>query len=305
MSLVQLVDDLLVSYNMAKKPSNPQKLIFEGLKGYDIYNPTAPFEYNGKTIIIGRVERRELEISQAVFFDRQIDGSYVELGGVKRYNLQDPFITKIGSNWVFGGTETFAHPDNPKNLWWRTKFYTGKDLYSLEPLTYGPNGMKDIRLVELLDSKIGVFTRPQGDIGGRGKIGFTVIDKLADLTMEVINNAELLNQFSEEEWGGVNQPILLKDGTVGVLGHIAKFTADGARHYYAMVFKLNPNDISYTPMKIIATRNDFLDGPAKRNDLIDVIFCAGLVLDKEHVTLYAGVSDVEVQCVQIDNPFDM
>lgn len=242
---------------MEKRTSNPKKVIFQGFEGYDVYNPTAPFEYNGKTLIIGRVERRDLEISQAVFFERQKGDTYVELAGMKRYNLQDPFIAKIGSIWVFGGTEIFAHPDNPKNLWWRTKFFSGEDLFFLEPLTYGPIGMKDIRLVELADTKIGVFTRPQGDIGGRGKIGFTIIDKLADLLVEVINNAEILNQFGEEEWGGVNQPLLLENGTVGVLGHAAKITADGARHYYSMAFTLNPEDMRYLPMKIIATRNNF------------------------------------------------
>lgn len=303
MNTVQYVDDLLVSYNLENRTSNPQKVSFKGVEGYDVYNPTAPFEFNGKTLMIGRVERRDSEISQAVFFERQKDNTYVELEGMKRYDLQDPFITKLGSTWVFGGTETFAHPDNPKNLWWRTKFYSGEDLFSLEPLTYGPNGMKDIRVVELEDSRVGVFTRPQGEIGGRGKIGFTIIDRLTDLSVQVINQAKLLNQFDEEEWGGVNQPLLLENGTIGVLGHIAKFTADGARHYYSMAFTLDPVDISCSPMKIIATRNDFLDGPAKREDLIDVLFSAGLVVNGEHATLYAGVSDVEVQSIQIDNPF--
>jgi hypothetical protein len=51
----------------------------------------------------------------------------------------------------------------------------------------GPQWMKDIRLVELADRRIGVFTRPKGEyFGGQAEIGFTIIDNLDDLTPEVI-----------------------------------------------------------------------------------------------------------------------
>lgn len=300
---IQYCEDLLSNYNNENRALYPRKIKFKGVEGYDVYNPTVPFDYNGRTLMIGRVEKRDSEKSQAVFFERLKDDTYAEVARMRRYDLQDPFITKIGSMWVFGGVETFAHPDNPNNLWWRTKFYAGDDLFNLKTLTYGPNGMKDIRLVELANGKVGVFTRPQGDVGGRGKIGFTIIDKLEDLCVEVIQRAKLLRQFDDEEWGGVNQPLLLDNGNIGVIGHIAKFSNDGARHYYSIAFTLNPVDGSYSPMKIIAARKDFLDGEAKRDDLVDVLFSAGIVEENEIIRLYVGVSDIEVQSIQIDNPF--
>ena len=40
----------------------------------------------------------------------------------------------------------------------------------------GPPKMKDIRFLQLLDGRILVLTRPQGERGGRGRIGFCVVD---------------------------------------------------------------------------------------------------------------------------------
>lgn len=222
---------------------------------------------------------------------------------MKRYALQDPFITKIGNDWVFGGTQIFEHPDNKGNLWWQTQFYYGEDLFALTPLTTGPKGMKDIRLVGLSDGRIGVFTRPQGLDGGRGTIGFNVVESLRALTPERMLEAELLNQFDDTEWGGANELWLLDNNQIGVLGHIAKFSEDQSRHYYPMAFILDPITVTCTPMKIIATRKDFLSGPSKRKDLEDVLFSAGIVIEGDHTKLYAGVSDAEVQCIDIKNPF--
>ena len=93
--------------------------------------------------------------------------------------------------------------------------------------------MKDLRLVELQDGSIGVFTRPQGEKGGRGKIGFTRVASLEELSIDQINKAPLLEgQFVDEEWGGCNEIHLLPNGILGVLGHIACFDEQGDRHYY-------------------------------------------------------------------------
>lgn len=116
-----------------------------------------------------------------------------------------------------------------------------------------------------------------GERGGRGQIGFTVIDSLEELNEQTLVEAEILqHQFVQEEWGGANEAHLLSNGHVGVLGHIACFDPLGKKHYYAMVFSLNPDTFETTPLKIIAARSDFPVGPGKRPDLQDVIF-SGLV----------------------------
>ncbi len=302
---IKLVDDLLKEYRKDKCCKEPEKLIFEEVYGYDVYNPTSVFNYNGKNVICARVEKRDSEHSQAIFFYEKEKNHFYPLENIKRFELQDPYITKIGEYYIFGGTEIFPHPDDNTKLWWHAKFYYGTSLEDLKELVTGPKGMKDIRIVELKDKTIGVFSRPQGEKGGRGKIGFTTVPNIFALNGDIIQDAPLLNQFDDLEWGGVNEPTLLEDGRIGVLGHIAKFTGNDIRHYYPMVFTINPERKEYSNIKIIAERIDFVDGPSKRDDLQDVLFSGGLVnLQNGFCTLYVGVSDCEVQKITIKNPFN-
>ena len=69
----------------------------------------------------------------------------------------------------------------------------------------------------------------------------------------------LEGQFLPEEWGGCNELHLLRNGKVGILGHIAKYDEAKNRHYYATAFCFDYRTGEYTPMKIIAVRDNFLD----------------------------------------------
>ena len=163
--------------------------------------------------------------------------------------------------------------------------------------------MKDVRLVELADGRIGIFTRPQGAKGGRGKIGFTIVNSFEEVTAQTMQDAPLLPLFGEEEWGGVNEAVLLSDNRIGVLGHIACFEPDEVRHYYPMSFVFDPQSRECTGLQILAERKEFLPGPSKRPDLEDVLFSGGITLMGEDALLYVGVSDCEVQYKTIRNPF--
>ena len=97
------------------------------------------------------------------------------------------------------------------------------------------------------------MTRPQGNIfangkcyeAGRGKIGYTILHSLNELTPEAILEATIFNdQFILEEWGGCNQLFLLDDGNVGILSHIARFDEAGNRHYYSFVIAVFTSDKS-------------------------------------------------------------
>ncbi len=165
--------------------------------------------------------------------------------------------------------------------------------------------MKDIRLLELPSGKILVTTRPQGSGAGRGKIGFTIIRSLDDLNSQSILSASVFeDQFTTDEWGGTNQLHLLKNGEIGVLSHIANFDEEGNRHYYSTCFLLDPATGKHLPMKIIAVRSNFEDGPSKRDDLKDVVFSGGLVRQGNGMArLYCGVGDTEAHCITILDPF--
>ena len=295
---------LLEELRYAEQPFKVEKLVFTGVGERDVYNISAPFEDEGELVIAGRVESRGSEHSEVYFFVQR-DGKWTPREGAPVFALQDPFVSKIHGHLVFGGVQIFPHPTIEGTLSWRTVFYRGKNVASLKEFAKGPDGMKDIRLVELKDGSIGVFTRPQGEKGGRGKIGFTRIASLDDLTAEVIKSAPLLNnQFIDKEWGGVNELHLLANGLVGVLGHIAYLDKEGNRHYYPMVFVLNPDTMETSNIELIATRSHFLEGPAKRPDLVDVVFSGGLIRKKDGTAdLYAGISDAEAQKITIVDPF--
>jgi len=296
---------LLAEYwEKSPQVADPKKLTFAGVGTDDVYNITAPFLDEGELVIAGRVEARDSEHSKVVFFVER-DGEWVPREGAPTLTLQDPFYTKIGRSLVLGGVQIYPHPEQAGALAWRTVFYRGGSIAELEPFFTGPDGMKDLRLVELADGSIGVFTRPQGKKGGRGKIGFARAATLADLTLELIEEAPLFpGQFADEEWGGVNEAHLLKNGIVGCLGHIACFDAAGDRHYFPMVFAMDPNAGSCSEIELIAVRDRFLPGAAKRSDLRDVVFSGGLVRKSDGTAdLYAGISDAEAHRITIPDPF--
>ncbi|QJC53540.1 DUF1861 family protein [Paenibacillus albicereus] len=281
-----------------------RRIPFGGVGDKDVYNIAAPFEDEGRTVVAGRVESRDSEQSDIVFF-AQTDGVWLPAEGTPVLRLQDPFHARIGGELVLGGVEVFPHPERADALMWRTVFYRGQGLRDLRRFFEGPDGMKDIRLAELADGGVGVFTRPQGEKGGRGKIGYVRVGSLDGLTVEAIQGAPLLEgQFAEGEWGGANETHPLPDGRIGVLGHIACFDEAGDRHYYPMAFEFDPASQAWSGLRLIGERRDFLPGPAKRPDLEDVVFSGGLIRGEDgRAVLYAGISDADAQALDIPDPF--
>lgn len=303
-SEVKTCVNLLQEFKQQAQPRHAEKLRFIGVGDKDVYNISAPFEDEGQLVIAGRVESRDSEHSEVHFFVEQ-NGEWAPRKGAPVFKLQDPFFTKIAGELVLGGVEIFPHPTLENSLSWRTVFLKGDKIASLTEFAQGPDGMKDLRLIELKDGSIGMLTRPQGEKGGRGKIGFRRLPSLEQLTIEEIEKTPLLeNQFIDEEWGGANEAHLLANGLIGVLGHIANFDDEGNRHYYPMVFAIDPETGDCSDIKLIATRSNFLEGPAKRPDLIDVVFSGGLVRKQDGTAdLYAGISDADAQKITIEDPF--
>jgi hypothetical protein len=285
-----------------------EKLQFSGVDGQDVYNITAPFFIDNRTVIAGRVEKREkLADSQVMFFEEK-NGVWSPIDGAPTFKLEDGFLKQIGDETIFGGVEVYPSPgkDNKDEVGYRTVFYRGHDLSSLEKFAVGPDGMKDIRLVSLANGHIGVFTRPQGGENGNGKIGYIEIESPEDLNEKNLLNAKIIeNQFASGEWGGVNELYLLEDGKIGVVGHIAYIDEQDIKHYYAMAFVYDPETHLSSPIEIIATRENFPAGEEKNTELADIIFPSSLVFgDDGTVTLYAGLSDAEAGINSgLPNPF--
>jgi hypothetical protein len=269
----------------------------------DVYNITAPFIIKGKTFIAGRLEQRDSEFSEIAFFEKDMDvWNYIELPS--KLELQDPFVTFIDNKLLLGGVKVEMDLQTNK-LVYKTVLYQGDTIFDLKYIFEGPMYMKDIRFSQLKDGKILVLTRPQGEIGGRGTIGYFIINSLNDFSIEKVNNATLLsNQFVAEEWGGSNEIHLMEGNKVGVLAHIAKFDDDGNRHYYSSAFILDYITGEYSPMKIIAIKKLFDCENYKRVDLKDVVFSGGLIRNEDNTAdLYCGVSDCEAHTIKISDPF--
>lgn len=296
---------LLSDFRRKKTRSFGEKLRFTGVGQRDVYNISAPFEDEGEQVIAGRVEARNSESSEVMFFVQRGD-EWVPREGAPVFALQDPFVSCVHGETVFGGVEVYFDGDDPHYVTsWRTVFYRGSKIADLRPFAKGPLTMKDIRLVELRSGRIGVFTRPMMVDGARGLIGYAEISELSELTEEAINGAVLLHgQFLREEWGGANEAHLLSNGLIGVLGHIARMEKHNIRHYYPMAFAFDPATHRTSPLKLLAERSMFPDGPAKRPDLKDVLFSGGLIrMDGGVACLYTGVSDAEAHRILIPDPF--
>jgi hypothetical protein len=278
-----------------------KKINFHGFSGYDVYNISQAFVFKGKRYIAGRVEKRESEISVSVIFEQIAPFDYMATKW-RFNNLQDPFVEIIDGQILLGGTEIY--PDEKGHIAsWRTVFYFGADFDALKKIIEAPLKMKDVRLTK--GEKYYVMSRPQGGIAAYGKIGFQAADKLCDITTEFIANSPLIEDlFDDKVWGGANQILVLKNGLLGVLGHVAIMSEGNVRHYYGMTFALNPQTGKRSEMKIIAEKQDFGESDYKRPDLIDVIFVGGIVRhDNGTASLYTGLSDAEGHLALIEDPF--
>jgi hypothetical protein len=66
----------------------------------------------------------------------------------------------------------------------------------------------------------------------------------------------------------------------------------------------DPETEKYSEMKMIASRDLFSPGVAKRPDLEDVVFSGGLKREGNgKAVLYAGIGDAEAHWLEIDDPF--
>lgn len=282
-------------------------LRFSGSGERDVYNITPSFTYEDHEVLAARVEAREDELhSQVRFFRLNPEGGSWEYDDtLPTFDLQDPFVAKIHDEWVLGGVKVFPEQDNPDQVAsWETHLYAGPDLQNLELVVVGPHKMKDIRPFELPNREIGIFTRPQGEKGGLGMIGYTSVSHLKDAAPDILQDAPLLpGIFAKGEWGGVNDVHVLEDGRVGVIGHIARH-GEGGREYYAMAFVFDPTFGETSELKIIADRSAFPQTEAKRSDLREVIFPGGIQRKLGGcAVLFCGISDVCAGALQVSDPF--
>ncbi len=291
-----------------------EKLKFSGIPtGKDVYNPTKPFFVNGRLVMVARVESRHSETDTVSMFFEQLGGIWHPVFGAQVFKMQDPFFTFISGKLILGGVETYASQNG--DLGYRTVFYSGTSYFDLRRFAVGPDRMKDIRLVQLGEAgMIGVFTRPQGlnevtgvDARG-GRVGFTILHDLTELTPEKISEAPLLPiELDETQWVGVNEATFRSsDGRLEVLAHIAKYEDDKSRSYYLAEFLLDPHTSKVRKFAIHLERRDLirgLGGESKRDDLRNVVFSGGKEKNSDGTAWYTvGAGDAEVHRAKRADP---
>ena len=296
-----------------RKIYESSKLKFAGVDGYDVYNCSIPFLHQGQKYIFGRVEKRnEWAESFVYLFEETGKDSYEVVKDSTPYQLEDPYVMFLGNEIILGGTHVTKMSGEIESVY--GYFYRGMDLKHLTYFTTGPKGMKDIRLVKLKNGKIGVFSRPRNEkiaekYGSESMIGFAVIDRIEDLNAEVIVNAKYIHGiFENGQWGGCNQAYLFDNGKIGVIGHLSDKIYDEKGNeilsYKNISFVFNPETYGVEDLKIIATRADYPDGPAKMPNLVDCAFTSGIEMEKDgKVNLYSGIGDCEEGRILIENPF--
>ena len=300
-------------FEQTKEIFGSSKLKFHGVEGYDVYNPSIPFAMDGTEYIYGRVERRaEWAKSTVRLFERTGDDDWTLVQGSMAYQLEDPYVSFIHGELVLGGTH--VRYKGGKMDTYFGYFYRGSDINGLSYFTTGPEHMKDIRIVETADGRIGVFSRPRNEeimrkFGCESQIGFTIIDGLDDLSDEVIEQAPYIpGLFADGEWGGCNQAYLLDSGKIGVIGHKCYNAKDadglGVSTYMNIAFVFDPERHEALDVKIIGTRPCYPAGPAKIPSLVDCAFTSGIAQRKDgKVDLYSGIGDTEAGRIVIDYPF--
>ncbi|MFV0342665.1 MAG: DUF1861 family protein [Anaerocolumna sp.] len=301
-------------YENSYVPMESVLIKFLGVDGYDVYNCSVPFMWNQKHYIYGRIERHDEWMRSWVgLFERVEKDTYQLVPKSMIYQLEDPFVSVIHGELVLGGTHVRIRQGKLDS--YCGYFYKGHDIMDMYYFTTGPDRMKDIRLVELKDGKIGVFSRPRGEhliekYGTAAIVGFAVIDSLDDLSAEVIENAENIpGLFKEGQWGGCNQAYLLSSGMIGVVGHICYNYIDeediNQACYMNMAFVMDPNTREIYDYQIIGTRKLFPPYPIKKKNLADCVFPSGIVMRSDgKVDLYSGLSDSAEGRIAIENPFN-
>lgn len=309
----ETTEQLLNEYRKSPNVVSSSLLHFAVGRNETVYNPSVPFMHDGKAVIAGRIERGDQ--SRTGFFAER-NGLYAPIGDAPVLELEDPFVASVRGELIVGGVRlNYETPqDEAENRYssFQTVFYRGNTLSDLRHFSEGPVDMKDIRLIECDNGRIGVFTRPHGlekTHGFSATIGYTEMDSLDELNADVILSAPLITDlFADGEWGGANQIVKLHNGLLGVLGHIARGeydeTGEYIRHYYPMTFALDPESGRHSPVKIIGERAVFPPSVAKSAGLTDVVFAGGIVRYSDGTAaLFVGLSDAAVGKAIIKDPF--
>lgn len=289
--------------------ANGKLLTVKGLSKNEIaYNPAVILQGKQKVIAV-RVESKDSDWQGSnydphIMFYRREGSQLVLLPKTPIFiRHEDPWATWINS--PFGPPELLfgaVCPDlstSPPTV--TTRIYLAPSVEQLDP--YRPylevRGMKDIRICQLPEGKLAVFTRPTINHMFFGRIGFAIINSLPELP-EAVKDAQLLNlNIDSSSIVGTNE-VSFSSGQVQVFCHVATKSLDEAMHYSAYKFLVDPNNpfSQQIPLQQVCARADFPSCPAKTKFVEDVVFPGGTGGLRE-TDFYCGLSDAAIGVISL------
>lgn len=306
-------------------PDNVGKIVdIDGVNGNDTYNPVI-CEHNETKILALRCETRNSDIFDSLNYHPSIlfaknDGDKWKISDdIKGFDmLEDPLYCQFNSGndngVIFGGVRAKLLSSGEFIV--NTELYRGVSLETLERNPFAIiRGMKDERISQLPDGRFLLCKRPV-DNKGMGRIAIYIINSLSDLvcidSVKLLSVAEICGPYPDD-WVGINNIYIMNDSTgvawVGLLGHIGSFDENRHKHYAATTYKIKLDDLINGKSEgmvpnVIVTRSCFEDGPAKNNEIADVVFPGSLEkLDGNRYRLWAGLSDTRIGVLDVSDPF--
>lgn len=294
----------------------------------DWYNPTQPFVDCGDRIMAVRFEPRDSELSLVGFIKEDSQSGEYSFDRTRPIidMAQDPSVTLDDKgNSVLGVVRIHANEDGKITNYY-TEQFRGPDVRNMK--AFQTLRGKDNRVVQI-PGRVRGFFRPQGEVGGSGKLAFRDYPDwesyLNDVNFRPLTDSDLLTtNYQDDNHGGPNFP--LPDGQI--YGHIAEKEYDEygrvvRLHYYVtwmltdlrtgqLLYQEDPETGNLTPLiKVVADRLDYVDAseeipdkdsenPQKQHD---VVFTGGIEkLPDGRVIITNGISDTRSGVKEIDDP---
>ncbi len=190
----------------------------------DWYNPTQPFNDQGDRVMAVRFEPRDSELSLVGFIKEDPRTGKYRFDHTRPIidMAQDPSVTFDNKgNLILGVVKIHAN-ENGRVTRFKTAQFRGPDVRNMR--VFQTLRGKDNRPIQL-DDRVRGYYRPQGEVGGSGKLALRDYSDWEEYRKDVrtLTAADLLRtNFQDTNHGGPNYP--LSDGQV--FGHIAEIGRD-------------------------------------------------------------------------------
>lgn len=268
-------------------PNEPNLTIYNG----------GLFMDNGQLHLVARVEDLGVELARVdeYHFDPNKRGFWRNESFISRTQHQDPSPVFTPTHGIVHSlVSTVSSKDNPNNIInYRSVLWPSNKLK--KPIAKGPLGQKGLKIFYYHSEYLVVVrNRKESFDGGNYTVNSSSnlgrVTKLRHITPTFVDrlqkddNRKIRKFFAPGQWGNVaDSMILLNDGRIAFMGHIAKYGKSfyktgqaKSRNYAVIVGILDPDTLETEQVQIVLTARDVYDEypnlEPKRPDLWNVVY---------------------------------